>query len=233
METLNLKLGLITSVDVQNRKINIVDTTTSNITSETYQNIYFADISEHQIIPQVGYYVLFCVVCSIPGRQDVVIPIKYFSSKINGDNDGSVKSCYQDFLQTQGDQILASTGGTSVGIQNQAVVINAGSQTLTINNSTSETTLEYNSLKIIGSDGVTITQTQGSNTMTISKGNTTITLDDNQVTITTPTINVQGKQVNMENTAQPDGKGSFCALPQCLFTGAVHIGSVAQAQESE
>lgn len=202
MESLNFKLGIITNVDVQNRKINIVDTTTSNITSENYQNIYFADIPEHQVIPQVGYYVLFCVICSIPGRQDVIIPIKYFSSKINGDNQGSIKSCYFDFLQSQGDQVFASKGGTSVGIQNQAVVINAGSQTLTLNNSTSETILKYDSLKILGRDGVTITQEQDSNTLKIEKGNTSIILDGDNVNIVSGNINLNAKNIIVgdENT---------------------------------
>ena len=231
MVNLELHLGVIQNVNVENRTIDIVDISKSNVTSVNYQNVYFADILENQIIPQIGYTVLFLTVSAVPGTEALVMPIRYYSSVLNGDEQDSLKSLYKDALQVPGDQVSASTGGTSVSVIEQAVIINAGSQTIKLDKNNSQTVIKYDSLVINGADGFKITQEQGSNTMTISKGNTTITLDDDQVTINTPTINVQGKQVNMENTAQPDGKGSFCALPQCLFTGATHIGSVAQSQE--
>lgn len=233
MADLELHLGVIQNVNVAKRTIDIIDISKSNVTSVNYRDVYFADTLENQIIPQIGYTVLFLTVSTVPGTEAIAIPIKYYSSVLNGDNAKSLKSLFKEALQTTGDQILATPGGTSMSLLEQAVIINAGSQTIKLDKNNSQTVIKYDSLVINGADGLIIKQEQGSNTMTISKGNTTITLDDDQVTISTPTINVQGKQVNMENTAQPDGKGSFCALPQCLFTGATHIGSVAQAQESE
>ena len=60
-----------------------------------------------------------------------------------------------------------------------------------------------------------------------------ITIDkDGNMNILGTQIKIEAKQVIMENkTLIPDGKGSFCALPQCLFTGATHIGSMAQSEE--
>lgn len=233
MVNLELHLGVIQNVNVAKRTIDIVDISKSNVTSVNYQDVYFADILENQIIPQVGYTVLFLTVSAVAGTEALVMPIRYYSSVLNGDEENSLKSLFKDALQATGDQVLASAGGTSVSVLEQAAIINAGSQTIKLDKNNSQTIIKYDSLVINGADGLTITQEQGSNTMTISKGETKITLDDEQVTIETPKINVLGKQVTMENTAQPDGKGAFCALPQCLFTGATHIGSVAQAQEGE
>lgn len=233
MANLELHLGVIQNVNVAKRTIDIIDISKSNVTSVNYQDVYFADTLENQIIPQIGYTVLFLTVSAVPGTEAIVIPVRYYSSVLNGDSEGSLKSLFKEALQAVGDRILASPGGTSVSVLEQAVVVNAGSQTIRLDKNESQTVIKYDSLVINGTDGLTITQPQGSNTLTIAKGNTTITLDDDQVTINTPTINVQGQKVIMENTAQPDGKGSFCALPQCLFTGATHIGSVAQAQEGE
>lgn len=231
MAELELHLGVIQNVNIEKRTIDIVDISKSNVTSVNYQNVYFADILENQVIPQVGYTVLFLTISAVVGTEAIAMPIRYYSSVLNGDEENSLKSLYKDALQTNGDQVMASTGGTSVSVVEQAVVINAGSQTIKIDKANSQTVIKYDSLKINGADGLTITQEQGTNILNINKGDTKITLDDEQVTIETPKINILGKQVVMENTAQPDGKGSFCALPQCLFTGATHIGSVAQSQE--
>lgn len=66
---------------------------------------------------------------------------------------------------------------------------------------------------------------------TKDKFNITIDKDGNMNILGTQ-IKIQAKEVVMENkTLIPDGKGSFCALPQCLFTGATHIGSMAQSEE--
>jgi hypothetical protein len=38
-------------------------------------------------------------------------------------------------------------------------------------------------------------------------------------------LTIRAEEIKIEGTSvQPNGMGGFCALPQCLFTGATHIG---------
>lgn len=207
MANLELHLGVIQNVNVAKRTIDIIDISKSNVTSVNYQDVYFADILENQIIPQIGYTVLFLTVSAVPGTEAIVIPVRYYSSVLNGDSEGSLKSLFKDALQAAGDRIMASPGGTSVSVLEQVVVINAGSQTIKLDKNESQTVIKYDSLVINGTDGLTITQPQGSNTLTISKGNTTITLDDENINISTENqINLNANNINIGGESTVKGQ---------------------------
>lgn len=210
MTGFNLHLGVVQNVNVSKRTIDIIEISSSNLSTVNYRDIYCPDIVEHLFVPQVGYTVLFLTLSSIPGTQSVVLPIKFYSSKANGENEDSTKSYYTGALQAEGDQVFASNGGTSVSIQEQAVVINAGSQTIKINKDASETVMNYDSLQINGKDGFVISQEQGSNELTISKGSTKITLGDGEINIVSDeTINLNAANVNIANEPTVKGQTLF------------------------
>lgn len=207
MENLELHLGVIQNVNIAKRTIDIIDISKSNVTSVNYQNVYFGDILENQLIPQVGYTVLFLTISVVSGTEATVIPIRYYSSVLNGDNSGSFKSMFKDALQANGDQILANPGGTSLSLLEQAVIVNAGSQTIKLDKNNSQTVINYDSLVINGSDGLTITQPQDSNTLTITKGKTTITLDDENINISTENqINLNANNINIGGESTVKGQ---------------------------
>lgn len=204
MYKIGLKLGLITEVDPQNKKMNIVDLTSGNLTSENYQNIYYPDTLAHQEIPRKGYYLLFAVLSSIPNRQDMVIPIKYFASTIEGDISGSEKQVLATTLQEEGDQVFSS-GVSTLLLQSMVASLTSGSQSIELNCDGSKMSIEYDSLEIKGTDGFIIKQEQDSHQLTVSKGNTLITIDDDNVTIATgSSVNLKANNVLIgeENTVK-------------------------------
>lgn len=207
MVNLELHLGVIQNVNIKNRTIDIVDISKSNVTSVNYRDVYFGDIIEKQLIPQVGYTVLFVTLSVVAGTESIVMPIKYYSSVLNGDEENSFKSLFKDALQATGDQILATPGGTSLSLLEQAVIINAGSQTIKIDKNNSQTVINYDSLVINGADGLTITQPQDSNTLTILKGNTKITIDDNNINISTDKqIDLNANNINIGGESTVKGQ---------------------------
>lgn len=204
MYKIGLKLGLITEVDPQNKKMNIVDLTTGNLTSENYQNVYYPDTLAHQEIPKKGYYLLFAVISSIPNRQDLVIPIKYFASTIQGDVTGSEKKILSTTLQEEGDQVFSS-GVSTLLLQSMVAALTSGSQSIELNCDGNKMSIEYDSLEIKGTDGFVIKQDQDSHQLTVSKGNTLITIDDDNVTVSTgSSVNLNAKNVIIgeENTVK-------------------------------
>lgn len=214
MYKIGLKLGLITEVDVQNKTINIVDLTSGNLTSDNYQNVLFPDTLAHQEIPKKGYYLLFAVISSIPNRQDMILPIKYFASSIEGNILGSDKETLSQALQEEGDQVLSS-GVSTLLLQSMVASLMSGSQSIELNCDGSKMTIEYNSLEIKGSDGFVIKQDQDSNQLTVSKGNTLITIDDNQVIISTNnTINLNAKNINVGGESAIKGQSLLQWLNQ-------------------
>ena len=218
MNNLNLQLGVVQNVNIQARTVDIIEISSSNMSTVNYRDVYCQDISEHMIMPQAGYTVLFLTVSAVPGTQAVAIPIKFFSSALNGDNDTSTKTYYTGALQAEGDQVLASNGGTSVAIQEQAVVVNAGSQTIKLDKNNSQTVINYDSLQINGRDGFVITQDQGSNELVITKGDTKITIADSEINIVSnetinlngsKTVNVNAPNVNIANEPTVKGQTLF------------------------
>lgn len=197
MYNIVLKLGMISAVDPQNKTLNIIDLSSGNLTSENYQNIYYPGTLAHQEIPKKGYYLLFAVLSSIPNRQDMVIPIKYFASSLEGDIDGSPKNTLAVALQEEGDQVLSS-GVSTLLLQSMIASLSSGSQSIELNCDGSKMTIEYNSLEITGSDGFKITQEQDSNKFIIAKDKTTITLEGDKITISTgEEVNINAKNVNV------------------------------------
>lgn len=197
MYNIVLKLGMISAVDPQNKTLNIIDLSSGNLTSENYQNIYYPGTLAHQEIPKKGYYLLFAVLSSIPNRQDMVIPIKYFASSLEGDIDGSPKNTLAVALQEEGDQVLSS-GVSTLLLQSMIASLSSGSQSIELNCDGSKMTIEYNSLEITGSDGFKITQEQDSNKFVIAKDKTTITLEGDKITISTgEEVNINAKNVNV------------------------------------
>lgn len=220
MNNLNLHLGVVQNVNIQARTVDIIEISSSNMSTVNYRDVYCQDISEHMIMPQAGYTVLFLTVSAVPGTQAVAIPIKFFSSALNGDNDTSTKTYYTGALQAEGDQVLASNGGTSVAIQEQAVVVNAGSQTIKLDKNNSQTVINYDSLQINARDGFVITQDQGSNELVITKGGAslTITMNDGKINIVSndtinlnanKTVNVNAPNVNIANEPTVKGQSLF------------------------
>lgn len=202
MYRIGLKLGLITSVDAQSKKMNIVDLTSGNLTSENYQNIYYPDTLAHQEIPKIGYYLLFAVISSIPNRQDMVLPIKYFASTIEGDVEGSEKESLSTTLTEEGDQLFSS-GVSTLLLQSMVASLTSGSQSIQLNCDGSKMTIDYDSLEITGTDGFIIKQEQDSHQLTVSKGNTTITISDDKIDINTKSnisLNAKNIVVGGENT---------------------------------
>ena len=197
MYNIVLKLGMISSVDPQSKTLNIIDLSSGNLTSENYQNIYYPGTLAHQEIPKKGYYLLFAVLSSIPNRQDMIIPIKYFASSLEGDIDGSPKKALAAALQEEGDQVFSS-GVSTLLLQSMITSLSAGSQSIELNCDGSKMTVEYNSLEITGSDGFKITQAQDSNKLVIAKDKTTITLEGDKITISTgEEVNINAKNVNV------------------------------------
>ena len=204
MYKIGLKLGLITSVDATNKKMNIVDLTSGNLTSENYQDIYYPDTLAHQEIPKVGYYLLFAVISSIPNRQDMILPIKYFASTIEGDIEGSEKEALAKTLTEEGDQVFSS-GVSTLLLQSMVASLNSGSQSIQLNCDGSKMTVKYDSLEITGTDGFVIKQEQDSHKLTVSKGDTLITIDDNNVSVSTKsniTLNAGNIILGGENTVK-------------------------------
>ena len=204
MYKIGLKLGLITSVDATNKKMNIVDLTSGNLTSENYQDIYYPDTLAHQEIPKVGYYLLFAVISSIPNRQDMILPIKYFASIIEGDIEGSEKEALAKTLTEEGDQVFSS-GVSTLLLQSMVASLNSGSQSIQLNCDGSKMTVKYDSLEITGTDGFVIKQEQDSHKLTVSKGDTLITIDNNNVSVSTKsniTLNAGNIILGGENTVK-------------------------------
>lgn len=204
MYRIGLKLGLITSVDAINKKMNIVDLTSGNLTSENYQDIYYPDTLAHQEIPKVGYYLLFAVISSIPNRQDMILPIKYFASTIEGDIEGSEKEALAKTLTEEGDQVFSS-GVSTLLLQSMVASLNSGSQSIQLNCDGSKMTVKYDSLEITGTDGFVIKQEQDSHKLTVSKGDTLITIDNNNVSVSTKsniTLNAGNIILGGENTVK-------------------------------
>lgn len=218
MYNIILKLGMISSVDPQAKTLNIIDLSAGNLTSENYQNIYYPGTLAHQEIPKKGYYLLFAVLSSIPSRQDMVIPIKYFASSLEGDVNGSAKKALAVALQEEGDQIF-STGITTLLLQSMIAKLSAGSQSIELNCDGSKMTVKYNSLEITGSDGFKIKQDQDSNQLIISKGPTTITIEDNNININTDsTINLNAKNINVGGESTIKGQSLLQWLNQHTHT---------------
>lgn len=204
MYNIVLKLGMISAVDPQNKTLNIIDLSSGNLTSENYQNIYYPDTLAHQEIPKKGYYLLFAVLSSIPNRQDMILPIKYFASSLEGDINGSFKKNLSSALSSEGDQLFSS-GISTLMLQSMMASLTSGSQSIELNCDGSKMTVEYNSLEIQGSDGFKIIQEQGSNKLIVSKDNTTITIEGNQVTLSTDntiTLNAKNIMIGDENTVK-------------------------------
>jgi phage baseplate assembly protein gpV len=44
------------------------------------------------------------------------------------------------------------------------------------------------------------------------------------VTLSSPSVKITGGSVEIAGTAAPTGSGPFCAIPNCIFSGAPHIG---------
>ena len=218
MYNINLKLGMISSVNPQAKTLNIIDLSSGNLTSENYQNIYYPGTLAHQEIPKKGYYLLFAVLSSIPNRQDMIIPIKYFASSLEGDSDGSAKQALAVALQEEGDQIF-STGITTLLLQAMIAKLSAGSQSIELNCDGSKMTINYNSLEINGSDGFKIRQEQDSNQLIVSKGPTTITIEDNNINISTKsTINLNAQNINIGGESTIKGQSLLQWLNQHVHT---------------
>lgn len=74
----------------------------------------------------------------------------------------------------------------------------------------------------------------------VTHGSTKITMEDTKIlienatdlevtgitnlTINATTVEVTGGTFTMDGSVAPTGSGPFCAIPNCLFTGAPHIG---------
>jgi hypothetical protein len=219
MQTLVFHLGVITAVDAINKTLDLVDV--------TYTGITYDDIVEHQIIPQKGYYVLFFVLYAVAGRQETIKLVKYYSSAYNGNALTDLKQQYLG-TKSEGDQLFINSGGSVLALQKQAAALLAGTQQIVLNNAKSSLTIEGDTVTIASSDGFSIKQTQGSDTLTIAKldkvtQQTTATIDvtDNNITINTQhasivitndaitlksdaQINLQGNTVLAVNEAQAD-----------------------------
>lgn len=63
------------------------------------------------------------------------------------------------------------------------------------------------------------------NTKIESSGNCDIKASGN-CTVNSPNTKLTGGNVTVGGTAAPSGKGSWCSLPACIFSGAVHIGDI-------
>jgi len=59
----------------------------------------------------------------------------------------------------------------------------------------------------------------GSTTITVSGGGSTSEID-------TPSLHIKGLSMKIDGTVIPTGHGSFCALPNCILTGAPHVGEI-------
>lgn len=45
-------------------------------------------------------------------------------------------------------------------------------------------------------------------------------------TIDSPNVKVTGGQLTVDGSCAPTGQGGFCGLPNCVFSGCVHVGNV-------
>ena len=44
--------------------------------------------------------------------------------------------------------------------------------------------------------------------------------------LTSPDVTITGGKATIKGTASPDSQGPWCAIPNCLFSGAIHGGSM-------
>jgi phage gp45-like len=58
-----------------------------------------------------------------------------------------------------------------------------------------------------------------------AKGNLNVTADA-KVVVDAPQVVVTGGQVKIDGSAVPTGRGAFCGLSNCAFSGAPHVGDV-------
>ena len=58
-----------------------------------------------------------------------------------------------------------------------------------------------------------------------SSGNCDIKASGN-CTVNSPNTKLTGGNVTVSGTAAPTGKGSWCGIPNCLMTGAPHVGDI-------
>lgn len=91
---------------------------------------------------------------------------------------------------------------------------------------------------VIDKDG-NITINNNGKTEIKTKGDTTINVDGNssietkgktnikstgKTTVDSPNVEITGGEVKIGGKATPNSKGAFCGIPNCLFTGAPHVG---------
>lgn len=60
----------------------------------------------------------------------------------------------------------------------------------------------------------------------VEAGGSKITIKDGEVTIDAKSVKVSGGQLEVNGTATPNGKGAFCGIQVCPFTGSTHIGNL-------
>lgn len=202
MQQLIFHLGMITKVNVKERKIDFVDITIGNNKDVEYKDIKLNDIAEQQTLPQKGYYVLFFIVYTITGRQNEVVPVRYYASNYNGNRPSDVKIATNACVTAPGEQVFISKSGqTSVAIAEKMLGLFAGPQSIVIDNDNSQTKINYNTLQVAGSDGFNITQAQNTDTLTIQKLNEA-NIPTTQIDISDSTINITTKGLKGVTTIQ-------------------------------
>jgi hypothetical protein len=67
-------------------------------------------------------------------------------------------------------------------------------------------------------------ETDGNTTATV-KGDLEVDVDGT-ATIKSPNAVITGGELKVNGTATPNGQGGFCGIPNCIFSGAPHVGSI-------
>lgn len=160
-----------------------------------------------------------------PDTHTITFNIPYWADDIGGNPPMATPAMKLSRYPQEGDEVLILQPDTNFEIfmyfltpdDNFDISMNYGPACIKIVNNGDDDNPDY-SISIDTSNGSTINMDDGM--IQLKRGNQTITLEDGSTTITSPAnISVSGM-----SPATP-GAGPFCAIPNCLFTGAPHGGN--------
>lgn len=166
-------------------------------------------------------YVLMCShvdVIQLQSHQSVkvgVVETEDYKEAENDDDD------VQDVDELEATGNAAYTQYNKDGITHH-VTSKDDSEGVSITQTANEVTITAKDTKVtIAKDGAV---TLSAKNVTI-EGATTLNTKSPQTTINGDKVEVTGNSFIRKGTANLDGKGGFCGIPVCPFTGAVHTGS--------
>ena len=115
---------------------------------------------------------------------------------------------------------LDAGGNIDINAEGNENIVIAGTGTIKVSGDITVKAGANATVEVSGNASVKVS----GNTAIESSGNCNIKASGS-CTIDSPDVKVTGASMTVGGTAPPSGSGPFCAVPNCIFSGCVHVGN--------